>query len=226
MSNPKPTKKLANKRKDMTATNPSFSILHSSFRKPAQAFPIRRMSPLKTGDNKLRARTFKYLSLWEGIYKKWGWTDKSETEKKDLRHGINIDLFGEYTPPSRLSNEQFSIMRFALELLENEGILVWSKQMADLAREEGLRRIYTWWIEHAGLDVEGIEEYGAPEDYISAIARDRFNGTSDWHTLDSTHLWQLFITIKNRVKAAKKRGVSLWRDTVTTSKSANEDLPF
>lgn len=94
-------------------------------------------------------------------------------------------------------------MFYALELLSNDGILVWSKEMADLAREEGLRRIYTWWIEHAGLDVEGITEYGAPEYYISAIARDRFGGVADWHMLDSKRLWQLFITIKNRVKAAK-----------------------
>ena len=33
---------------------------------------------------------------------------------------------------------------------------------------------------------------------------------SDWRILDSERLWQLFITIKNRVKAAQKRGVSLW----------------
>lgn len=116
-------------------------------------------------------------------------------------------------------------MFFALELLYNDGILVWSKEMADYAREEGLRRVYTWWIEHAGLDVEGIEEYGAPEEYIAAIARDRFGGISDWRTLDSERLWQLFITIKNRVKAAQKRGISLWKNSGTTPETS-DNCPF
>lgn len=190
----------------------------------------RRLAPrakkkLSAADKKRKARTFKYLSMWDGIYNKWSWTDKTKAEKRELRHGINIDLFGEYIPPSRLDNEQFTIMRYALELLYNEGILVWSKEVADLAREEGLRRVYTWWIEHAGLDVEGIEEYGAPEEYISAIARDRFGGISDWRILDSKRLWQLFITIKNRVKAAKKRGISLWHGSDAESETS-DNCPF
>lgn len=190
----------------------------------------RRLAPrakkkLSAADKKRKARTFKYLSMWDGIYNKWSWTDKTKAEKRELRHGINIDLFGEYIPPSQLDNEQFTIMRYALELLYNEGILVWSKEVADLAREEGLRRVYIWWIEHAGLDVEGIEEYGAPEEYISAIARDRFGGISDWRILDSKRLWQLFITIKNRVKAAKKRGVSLWENS-DAEPETSENCPF
>ena len=152
----------------------------------------------------------KYTLLWDKIFNKWGWETKTESEKKALRHSINEDLFGTYTKPSLLTNEQWSVMFFALDLLLSEGILIWSKEMAALALEEGLRRIYIWWIEHAGLDVEGVEDYGAPEYYIAAIARDRFGGIADWRMLDSKRLWQLFITIKNRVKAAQKRGVSLW----------------
>lgn len=163
--------------------------------------------------------------MWEDIYNKWRWTDKSEAEKKDLRHSINVDLFGRYTPPSHLTNEQFSVMRYALELLYNEGILIWSAEMAALAREEGLRRVYIWWIEHAGLDVEGIEEYGAPEYYIAAIARDRFGGISNWRILDSYRLWQLFITIKKRVKAAQKRGASLWENSEAEPETS-DNCPF
>lgn len=185
----------------------------------------RAKKTLSAAEIKLKARTFKYLSMWKGIYNKWGWADKPEAEKRELRHSINVDIFGRYTPPSQLTNEQFSVMRYALELLHNDGILVWSKEMADLAREEGLRRIYTWWIEHAGLDVEGITEYGAPEYYISAIARDRFGGISDWRMLDSKRLWQLFITIKNRVKAAKKRGISLWHGSDAESETS-DNCPF
>ena len=165
----------------------------------------------------------KYTLLWDKIFLKWGWERKTEAEKKALRHSINEDLFGMYTKPSLLTNEQWSVMFYALEILYNDGILVWTDKVADLAREEGLRRIYTWWIEHAGLDVEGIEEYGAPEEYISAIARDRFGGIADWRMLDSKRLWQLFITIKNRVKAAKKRGVSLWK---SSEAETSENCPF
>ena len=167
----------------------------------------------------------KYTLLWDKIFLKWGWERKTEAEKKALRHSINEDLFGMYTKPSLLTNEQWSVMFYALEILYNDGILVWTDKVADLAREEGLRRIYTWWIEHAGLDVEGIEEYGAPEEYISAIARDRFGGIADWRMLDSKRLWQLFITIKNRVKSAQKRGVSLWENSDDESETS-ENCPF
>ena len=199
-----------------TVTTPRYDT------RPAHAKPFKK--PRGKADKRLAARTFKYLSMWTAIYDRWGWAGKTDGEKADLRHGINVDLFGEYIPPSWLSNEQFSIMRYALELLYNEGILVWSKEMAELAVEEGLRRIYIWWIEHAGLDVEGITEYGAPEEYISAIARGRFGGVADWRTLDSKRLWQLFITIKNRVKAAKRRGASLWHTSAAPETS--EDCPF
>ena len=167
----------------------------------------------------------KYTLLWDKIFNKWGWETKTESEKKALRHSINEDLFGTYTKPSLLTNEQWSVMFFALDLLLSEGILIWSKEMAALALEEGLRRIYTWWIEHAGLDVEGIEEYGAPEYYIAAIARDRFGGIADWRMLDSKRLWQLFITIKNRVKAAQKRGVSLWHGADAEAETS-DNCPF
>ena len=167
----------------------------------------------------------KYTFLWDKIFKKWLWETKPESEKKRLRHSINEDLFGTYTKPSLLTNEQWSVMFYALEILYNDGILVWTDKVADLAREEGLRRIYTWWIEHAGLDVEGITEYGAPEYYISAIARDRFGGIADWRMLDSKRLWQLFITIKNRVKTAKKRGASLWENSNAESETS-ENCPF
>ena len=167
----------------------------------------------------------KYTLLWDKIFNKWGWETKTESEKKALRHSINEDLFGTYTKPSLLTNEQWSVMFFALDLLLSEGILIWSKEMAALALEEGLRRIYIWWIEHAGLDVEGVEDYGAPEYYIAAIARDRFGGIADWRMLDSKRLWQLFITIKNRVKAAQKRGVSLWHGADAEAETSN-NYPF
>lgn len=167
----------------------------------------------------------KYKVLWDKIFLKWGWADKPEKERENLRHSINEDLFGAYRRPGSFSNEDWTVMFFALEIIERDGILVWSKEMADYAREEGLRRVYTWWIDNAGLDIDGVEEYGAPEYYIAAIARDRFGGVADWRTLDSYRLWQLFITIKNRVKAAQKRGASLWENSETEPESS-DNCPF
>lgn len=167
----------------------------------------------------------KYKIIWGKIFQKWGWANKSKKEMKELRHSINEDLFGGYRRPGAFSNEDWTVMFFALELLYNDGILVWSKEMADYAREEGLRRVYTWWIDNAGLDVEGIEEYGAPEEYIVAIARDRFGGVADWRILDSERLWQLFITIKNRVRSAQKRGISLWKKS-GTAPEISDNCPF
>ena len=97
--------------------------------------------------------------------------------------------------------------------------------MADIAIEEGLRRIYSWWIEHAGLDVDGVVEYGAPEDYIAAIARDRFHGIANWRSLDSEKLKQLFWTIKNRVRRAQDRGVSLFKPAKVTDET-DDNCPF
>lgn len=188
--------------------------------KPRKA-PIRRFATHKKRPPQLA----KYKIIWGKIFQRWGWADKPEKEKKDLRHSINEDLFGGYRRPGSFSNEDWTVMFFALEIIERDGMLVWSKEMADYAREEGLRRVYTWWIDNAGLDIDGVEEYGAPEYYIAAIARDRFGGVADWRTLDSYRLWQLFITIKNRVKAAQKRGVSLWHGSDAEPESS-ENCPF
>ena len=166
----------------------------------------------------------KYFRMWDNVLAKWGWADKPEKDKKELRHSINTDLFGKYIRPGEFSNEQWSVMFFALELLERDGVLIWSKEMAAYAYEEGLRRIYTWWIEHAGLDIKGIAEYGAPEEYIAAIARDRFGGVRDWRALNSDKLWQLFITIKNRVRKANDAGESLW--TPENAAVDAENCPF
>ena len=121
--------------------------------------PLRRRFVSKS---KRTPQLGKYTFLWDKIFLKWGWERKTEAEKKALRHSINEDLFGMYTKPSLLTNEQWSVMFYALEILYNDGILVWTDKVADLAREEGLRRIYTWWIEHAGLDVEhyGVRRSG------------------------------------------------------------------
>ena len=83
--------------------------------------PLRRRFVSKS---KRTPQLGKYTLLWDKIFKKWGWETKPEPEKKALRHSINEDLFGIYTKPSYLTNEQWSVMFYALELLSNDGILL------------------------------------------------------------------------------------------------------
>ncbi len=158
-----------------------------------------------------RAKIFKYLCKWDEIFKKWGWAEHSKKEKSALRKDIRRDVLGVDIEPSNMNNGQWDVMFFALDLIWENGILVWSPEMAAYAREEGWRRVYTWWIDNAGLDIDGLKEYGAPEEYIAAIARDKFGGVRDWRTLNSDKLLHLFWTIKNRVRKANDAGKSLWK---------------
>lgn len=114
---------------------------------------------------------------------------------------------------------QWDCIYFAQELLLSEGIVVWSKEMAHYAKEEGTCKRYIWNIEHAGYDLLGIERYGAPEEYIEAISEDKF-GVKNWRVLNSKQLWQLFITIKNRVR--KSGGIRKFAVKATV----NDDEPF
>lgn len=142
----------------------------------------------------------KYHLQWQAIFKAHGWAGKSDKEKRELRHAVLEDLFGEVINAASASDLQWDCIYFAQELLLSEGIVVWSKEMAKYAKEEGTCKRYIWNIEHAGYDL-GIERYGAPEEYIESISEDKF-GIKDWRVLNSKQLWQLFITIKNRVKAS------------------------
>ncbi len=142
----------------------------------------------------------KYHLQWQAIFKRHGWAGKSEKEKRELRHTVLEDLFGEVINVASASDLQWDCIYFAQELLLSGGIVVWSKEMAHYAKEEGTCKRYIWNIEHAGYD-SGIERYGAPEEYISSISEDKF-GIKEWRILNSKQLWQLFITIKNRVRTS------------------------
>ena len=161
--------------------------------------------------SKASPKIYKYLCRWNDIFVKWGWNERSKADKSALRKDIRRDVLGIDIEPSNMNNGQWDVVFFALDLIWENGILVWSPEMAAYAREEGWRRVYTWWIERAGMDIKGIEEYGAPEEYIAAIARDRFGGVRDWRTLNSGKLQHLFWTIKDRVRKANEAGESLWK---------------
>lgn len=155
----------------------------------------------------------KYQLQWEAIFKKHGWSNRPYADKKDLRHTILEDLFGYYNfNVSGASNAQWDCIFIAQKILLDRGILAWSRESGKAAVELGLCRRYIWNIEHAGYDVQDVKEYGAPEEYITAISEDKF-GTHDWRRLDSNRLFMLFITIKNRVRKAAQSGNSLHHST-------------
>ena len=109
------------------------------------------------------------------------------------------------------------------KVLLARGILAWSRESGKAAVEIGLCRRYIWNIEHAGYDVQDVEEYGAPNEYVAAISEDKF-GTRDWRELDSDKLFMLFITIKNRVSKAARNGTSLHPSTA--AEADDDNCPF
>ncbi len=101
--------------------------------------------------------------------------------------------------------------------------MAWSRESGKAAVELGLCRRYIWNIEHAGYDVQDVEEYGAPNEYVAAVSEDKF-GTRDWRDLDSDKLFMLFITIKNRVRKAARNGTSLHPSTA--AEADDDNCPF
>lgn len=192
----------------MTVTNSSFSILNSSFRPPAQ-----RARKASASRRDWTPQLKKYQLQWEAIFKKHGWSNRPSRDKKDLRHTILEDLFGNYNfDVSGATSVQWDCIFTAQKILFQRGILAWSRESGKAAVELGLCRRYIWNIEHAGYDVQDVKEYGAPEEYVAAVSEDKF-GTRDWRELDSKDLFMLFITIKNRVRKAAKNGNSLHHST-------------
>ena len=169
--------------------------------KPAQR--ARKASASRQG---WAPRLKKYQLQWEAIFRKHGWANRPSADKKDLRHTILEDLFGNYNfNVSSASNAQWDCIFIAQKVLLARGILAWSRESGRAAVELGLCRRYIWNIEHAGYDVQDVEEYGAPEEYVAAVSEDKF-GTRTWRDLDSKDLFMLFITIKNRVRKAARNG--------------------
>lgn len=166
----------------------------------------------------------KYQLQWAAIFRKHGWANRPSAEKKDLRHSVLEDLFGNYNfNVSDATNVQWDCIFTAQKILLQRGILAWSRESGKAAVEIGLCRRYIWNIEHAGYDVQDVKEYGAPEEYVAAVSADKF-GTRDWRDLDSKDLFMLFITIKNRVRKAARNGNSLHNST--SAESDNDNCPF
>ena len=186
--------------------------------------PVRRAHNVNTNRRHWTPQLKKYQLQWEAIFKKHGWSNRTDADKKDLRHTILEDLFGDYNfNVSSASNAQWDCIYIAQKVLLARGILAWSRESGKAAVEIGLCRRYIWNIEHAGYDVQDVEEYGAPNEYGAAISEDKF-GTRDWRELDSDKLFMLFITIKNRVSKAAQNGTSLHPSTA--AEADDDNCPF
>ncbi len=186
--------------------------------------PVRRAHNVNTNRRHWTPQLKKYQLQWEAIFKKHGWSNRTDADKKDLRHTILEDLFGDYNfNVSSASNAQWDCIYIAQKVLLARGILAWSRESGKAAVEIGLCRRYIWNIEHAGYDVQDVEEYGAPNEYVAAISEDKF-GTRDWRELDSDKLFMLFITIKNRVSKAAQNGTSLHPSTA--AEADDDNCPF
>ena len=179
----------------------------------------------RLANRKWTAQLQKYQLQWTAIYNKHGWANRSAAEKRELRHSILEDLFGDKNfDVSLATNRAFDLIFLAQDFLLDNGILAWSKETAKTAIELGMRRKYIWNIEHAGYDLKEVCEFGAPEEYIMAISVDKF-GVANWRALNSKQLWQLFITIKNRVRNAAELGNSLY-PAAQKSAETDDNLPF
>ena len=192
----------------------------ATLEKPAQR--ARKASASRQG---WTPRLKKYQLQWEAIFRKHGWANRPSADKKDLRHTILEDLFGNYNfNVSGASNAQWDCIFIAQKVLLACGILAWSRESGKAAVELGLCRRYIWNIEHAGYDIQDVEEYGAPEEYVAAVSEDKF-GTRDWRDLDSDKLFMLFITIKNRVRKAARNGNSL-HQSPPAAEPDDDNCPF
>jgi len=166
-------------------------------------------------------RIKKYLLTWRQIFKKCGWAARPENELRALRHEVVEDLFGEYIEPKFLTNIAWDVIYTAQEMLLKYGEIVWSKTVAKAAVEEGTCRRLRWCIRNAGVDRLACFAPGASDEYIQAVANDKFQGTP-WEQLDSWKLEQLLYTIKARVRAANLKGQNLWRK----ESEPEDDYPF
>ena len=127
-------------------------------------------------------------------------------------------------PPSAATEPQWDCIYLAQDFLLDNGLCAWNKATAKTAIDLGLRNRYIWNIENAGYDIPDIAFYGAPEEYIAAVAADKF-GVRNWRALDLDKLRMLLITIKNRVRKAAKKGRNLHTPN-PAAEPADDNCPF
>ena len=189
------------------------------------AKPAQRPRKAGAGKSWSSPHVQKYQLQWAAIFKKHGWANRPNRDKKDLRHSVLEDLFGDYNFNLASATEpQWDCIYLAQDFLLDNGLCAWNKATAKTAIDLGLRNRYIWNIENAGYDIPDIAFYGAPEEYIAAVAVDKF-GVRNWRGLDLDKLRMLLITIKNRVRNAAKKGRNLHTPT-PAAEPDDDNFPF
>ena len=132
-----------------------------------------------------------YYSLWNEIFQKFEIRGK---ERDKLRHEIEFEALGIKKSSKNFNKRDFDIcFSVARKLLKNGDVCI-SGNDAALDAEQGECRRYVF----------AIEKICESDDYISEIANDKF-GVANWRTLSSYQLWQLLITVKNRMSTITKK---------------------
>ena len=132
-----------------------------------------------------------YYSLWNEIFQKFEIRGK---ERDKLRHEIEFEALGIKKSSKNFNKRDFDIcFSVARKLLKNGDVCI-SGNDAALDAEQGECRRYVF----------AIEKICESDEYISEIANDKF-GVANWRTLSSYQLWQLLITVKNRMSTITKK---------------------
>ncbi len=132
-----------------------------------------------------------YYSRWNEIFQKFEIRGK---ERDKLRHEIEFEALGIKKSSKNFNKRDFDIcFSVARKLLKNGDVCI-SGNDAALDAEQGECRRYVF----------AIEKICESDDYISEIANDKF-GVANWRMLSSYQLWQLLITVKNRMSAITKK---------------------
>ena len=132
-----------------------------------------------------------YYSLWNEIFQKFEIRGK---ERDKLRHEIEFEALGVEKSSKNFNKRDFDVcFSVARQLLKNGEISI-SASDADADAEEGERRRYIF----------AIRNVCECNDYIAEISNDKF-GVLDWTKLNSGQLWQLLITLKNRMRAKSQK---------------------
>ena len=152
------------------------------------------MKTLKSPKTHIKASNTRiaYYSLWNEIFQKFEIHGK---ERDKPRHEIELEALGVKKSSKNFSRRDFDIcFSIARRLLKNGDVCI-SENDAVLDAEQGECRRYVF----------AIEKICESDDYISEISNDKF-GVVNWRMLSHYQLWQLLITVKNRMSAiAKKR---------------------
>ena len=147
-----------------------------------------------------------YWGLWRQIFDKF---ELRKTEDKDnLRHEIISEMLGKAKSQKDFTHADYDKVLGAMRSLFENGEVACGELAANAAEEDGERRRLIW----------NMEKLEVSQNYIAKIVLDKFS-KADWRQLTNKQLKMLLITLANRLREAKRKGISL-----LDPQAANDDL--